>query len=142
MRNAVHEYGVDATSLRFFNMYGPRQVVSRKVGVVPIFITRALRNKVITIDGSGEQTRDFTYVADAVEAAIRAGTVSGAKSTTLNIGSGKECAVIDLARMIIHMCKSSSKLVYGPPKLGDISRAPGGHTFGAKNNWLLSKGRS
>jgi UDP-glucose 4-epimerase len=120
VRMASHTYGLQAIALRYFNVYGPRQAVSRKIGVVPIFISKAIRNEPLEIHGSGKQSRDFTYVSDIVDATISASFAGRSRGMAINIGTGKSCAIIDLARIIVRLCKSSSKLVHGPRKQGDV----------------------
>jgi UDP-glucose 4-epimerase len=102
------EKGLNAIALRFFNIYGPRQ--DNRM-VVPRFIEQAQRNEDITVFGSGDQTRDFTYIDDAVEASIRlATTVSG--FGIFNIANEAEICIKDLAETIKKVTNSSSKIVY------------------------------
>jgi UDP-glucose 4-epimerase len=122
VRMAYRAYGLQTTCLRYFNVYGPRQVLSKKIGVVPIFISRATKNAPLIVHGSGKQTRDFTYVSDVVDATISAPVASRARGKVINVGTGRECAVIELAKMIIELSNGTSKIVHGPRKAGDIER--------------------
>lgn len=114
------EYGLEYTIFRFFNTYGPNQsedfVVSR-------FLRMALNNEDITIYGDGEQTRTFCYVDDNVEACLRAFYENLFVNDTVNIGGDKIYTINELARTIIALCKSKSKIVYLPPlEEGDMTR--------------------
>jgi UDP-glucose 4-epimerase len=102
------EKGVNAIALRFFNIYGPRQ--DNRM-VVPRFIEQALKNEDITVFGSGEQTRDFTYVDDAVEATIAlAEKASG--FGIFNIANEAELTITQLAEEIKNITNSSSNICY------------------------------
>lgn len=95
--------GIPVTSLRFFNVYGPRQASSAYGFVVGIFISQVLRNLQPTIFRDGTQTRDFTYIKDNVEAAIQAMVNEKADGHVLNIGTGMETSVLELAKKIIYV---------------------------------------
>ncbi|MFQ5895765.1 MAG: NAD-dependent epimerase/dehydratase family protein, partial [Nitrospinota bacterium] len=89
-------FGLETVSLRYFNVFGPRQALrSHYASVVPAFITALLEGQPPTIDGDGEQTRDFTYVANAVEATVRAARAGGAgvSGEVFNVGSGERHSV-------------------------------------------------
>ena len=116
------EFGVDVTILRYFNVYGPRQTVSEEMGVVPIFVKRALAGEPLRIFGDGKQTRDFLNVIDVVRANLFA---FGAKASgsIMNIGGGgKEISILELAGLIKKLCSSESEIVHAPAKPGDIRR--------------------
>lgn len=90
------------TSLRMFNVYGERQSISNPYqGVLAIFIGNALRREPITIHGSGEQTRDFVYVGDVVEAWLRVLDEPDTFGAVLNVGSGRETSVNQLADAVL-----------------------------------------
>ena len=121
MHNRV--FGVDVIMLRYFNVYGPRQTVSEEMGVVPIFVKRALRNDPLRIFGDGKQTRDFINVSDVVSANLLAFASVGAGGKVMNIGgSGTEISILDLAKLIKTLCRSSSEITFSGPKPGDIRR--------------------
>ena len=110
-------YGVDTVSLRYFNVYGPRQNPSSKYSaVIPKFIFNAPLNKPLCIYGDGKQTRDFTFVGDVVGANLLALRGSG----TYNIACGKRVSVNDLARKVIELTNSDSKIIHSEPRKGDI----------------------
>jgi UDP-glucose 4-epimerase len=122
-------YGLKTVSLRYFNVYGPRQdPYSDYAAVIPRFITRGLKNKPPLIYGDGNQTRDFTFVKDAVKANILAmeNNVEG----IFNIASGKRISINELANKIMGIVGIRLKPIYDTPRegdikdsLGDISRA-------------------
>jgi UDP-glucose 4-epimerase len=90
------------TSLRMFNVYGERQSISNPYqGVLAIFIGNALRREPITIHGSGEQTRDFVYVGDVVDAWLRVLDEPETFGVALNVGSGRETSVNELADAVL-----------------------------------------
>lgn len=119
-------YGLKWTALRLANVYGPRQNPHGEAGVMAIFCERLLRGEQVTINGSGEQTRDFVYVSDVAEAV----TKSYAKRAygAFNIGTGKELSVNQLYAQLIKALKIDRKALYGPAKAGEQLRssiAPG-----------------
>ncbi len=104
--------------LRLFNVYGPGQdPESPYSGVISRFIHKALRGEPLVIYGDGMQTRDFIYISDVVDAVI----LSMHKgSGVYNVGSGCRVRIIDLARSIIGILNSSSRITYAPPRPGDV----------------------
>lgn len=115
-------YGLHIVCLRYFNVYGPRQKISENMGAIPIFVERILNNKPPIIFGDGKQTRDFTYISDVVRANILAMERIQAKGKILNIGSGKETSILDLAFKIMKLCNRQTKPIFSKPKLGDVKR--------------------
>ena len=128
MTTAYRRYhGVDAKIVRIFNTYGPRMRV-RDGRAVPAFMSQALRNEDVTIFGSGEQTRSFCYVSDLVDGIIR--LMESDVHDPVNIGNPHEMTIEEIARHIIRISGSSSRIVYRPlpeddPKVRkpDITRA-------------------
>jgi dTDP-glucose 4,6-dehydratase len=128
MTVAYHRYhGVDTKIVRIFNTYGPRMRINDG-RAVPTFIAQALRDEDVTIFGSGSQTRSFCYISDLVRG-ILALTASDLNDP-VNIGNPHEMSIEDMARLIIKMTGSSSRLVFKPlptddPKVRqpDITRA-------------------
>lgn len=117
------EFKVDVTMLRYFNVYGPRQTVSEEMGVVPIFVKRALKNEPLRIFGDGKQTRDFLNVRDVVSANLLAYSSENASGVIMNVGGGGiEISILDLAKLIKKLCDAESEIVYADPKPGDIRR--------------------
>jgi dTDP-glucose 4,6-dehydratase len=128
MTTAYHRYhGVDAKIVRIFNTYGPRMRL-RDGRAVPAFMSQALTGDDVTIFGSGRQTRSFCYVSDLVDGIIR--LMESNVNDPVNIGNPQEMTIEAIARMIIKLTGSKSKLVYRPlpeddPKVRqpDITRA-------------------
>jgi UDP-glucose 4-epimerase len=118
---AVH--GVPATSLRFFNVYGPRQdPASPYSGVISIFADRARAGRTLTLFGDGGQTRDFVYVGDVVRAIVAA-LGDGADRVVANVGTGGEITVLELARSIIELCGGRSTIEHAPARSGEILKS-------------------
>ncbi len=116
-----HVHGLRTTSLRYFNVYGPRQDPNGAyAAVVPKFILAALRGDPLTIHGDGEQTRDFTYIEDVVEANLFAARSTRADGKVVNVGTGSRISVNDLAREIVRLTGGRSRVVHGPPRPGDV----------------------
>ncbi|MFH0835483.1 MAG: NAD-dependent epimerase/dehydratase family protein [Candidatus Micrarchaeota archaeon] len=110
------QYGMRCVSLRLFNVYGPGQN-SRYSAAIPSFIKSALRNEPVAVNGDGRQTRDFVFVEDAAQAfALAAKKGSGA----YNIGSGSAATVADVAKKIVALAGSQSKIVFTPARPGDV----------------------
>lgn len=117
------EYGLDVSMLRYFNVYGPRQTVSEEMGVIPIFVSRALRRTPLRIFGDGKQTRDFLNVADVVQANLLAFESTRARGQIMNVGGqGKEISILALANTVMDLCGFNAPLVFADPKPGDIRR--------------------
>ncbi len=107
-------------SLRFFNVFGPRQdPKSPYAAAVPIFIEKALNREAITIFGDGGATRDFIYVKDIVEALVFAATHETLHGT-FNVGYGKKMTVLELAQEVLRLTSSSSAIDHKPERLGDV----------------------
>jgi UDP-glucose 4-epimerase len=116
-------YGVDVVMLRYFNVYGPRQSVSEEMGVIPIFVERALTRNRLTIFGDGSQTRDFLNIKDVVRANLEAYVAQGVSGKAVNIGGGgREISILDLAKLVMQLCSYDSEVIFKPAKPGDIRR--------------------
>lgn len=95
-----HHYELAVVKARFFNSYGPGELPGQYRNVIPNFIYWAMRGEPLPITGTGEETRDFTYVGDIVDGLLRAGYFEAAAGQEFNLASGKETRIIDLAEMI------------------------------------------
>ena len=95
-----NHYGLKVVKPRLFNSYGPGEVPGQYRNVIPNFIYWAMKGLPLPITGTGEETRDFTYVGDIVDGLLRAGVFESAIGQEFNLASGKETRIIDLARMI------------------------------------------
>lgn len=107
------EKNLETRTVRFFNTVGPRQLGAYGM-VVPRFIKAALDNQPITIYGSGEQTRCFGHVLDAVDAVVRVAFSEKTIGKVINIGNNSEISINDLARKVIQLTNSKSEIVYVP----------------------------
>lgn len=116
------EYDLFVVCLRYFNVYGPRQAISKEMGVIPIFVSRVLSEKNPAIFGDGKQKRDFTHVSDVVNANLLAAATKEAKGKLVNIGTSTEISILDLAFMILQLCNCGLSPVFSDPKPGDIRR--------------------
>lgn len=116
-----HVHGVDFVSLRYANVYGPRQNPEGEAGVVAIFTTRMLRGQQPIINGDGKQTRDFVYVGDVVRANVLALNCEG--SQVFNIGTGVETNVNQLFAYLRAATGSSCEEKHGPAKKGEQLRS-------------------
>jgi UDP-glucose 4-epimerase len=114
-------YGLQATSLRFANVYGPRQDPLGEGGVIAIFCGRALAGEDPVIFGDGEQTRDFVYVGDVVDALLTAG--EGAPAGPFNVGTGTETSVNELARRLSVVTGRAFVPSYEPARPGEVARS-------------------
>ena len=113
-------YGLPYTIFRFFNTYGPNQSMDF---VISKFLDAALRGDDITIYGDGSQTRTFCYVDDNINACIKIFEENHILNDVINIGGAKEYKIIDVAKSIINISGSSSKIVHLPPlPEGDMTR--------------------
>ena len=120
LKSYHQEFGLDFTVFRFFNTYGPKQ---SKDFVISKFINLALNNEAITVYGDGSQTRTFCFVKNNVEACINAAFSDKCKNQTINIGNDFETTVLDLAKIIINLTNSSSKIIHlAPLEEGDMTR--------------------
>ena len=114
-------YGVETASLRYFNVFGPRQSLENEYAVViPKFITCMLRDEEPPVHGDGKQTRDFTYVENVVQANIKAATTKGVKWEVLNIACGKAYSVLDIVKYVNNILKKDIKPKLGPIRPGDV----------------------
>jgi len=96
----ANHYGLKVVKPRFFNSYGPGEVPGQYRNVIPNFIYWAMKGQPLPITGTGEETRDFTYVGDLVDGLLRAGILESAIGQEFNLASGKETRIGDVARMI------------------------------------------
>ena len=116
------EHGLRTTSLRLFNVYGPRQNFTPYGFVVGIFISQVLSGQPPTVYGDGSQTRDFVYIDDNVEAAVLTLENTASDGLVINIGTGRPTTIIDLAEDIIRLCGKEGELepVFLPPRPHEV----------------------
>lgn len=116
-------YGLETVILRLFNVYGPRQERSPYGGVIAKFINALRNGETPVIFGDGEQTRDFIYVDDVVEALILASKSDGCAGMTFNVGSGIETSINQLAEKLIKIFGLNIKPIHLEPRTGDVRRS-------------------
>lgn len=118
MYGAVH--GIGTSALRFFNVYGPRQDPSSAYsGVISIFLERSSRAQPLTIYGDGQQTRDFVYVGDVVNAILAALDRPGS-TPPINVGTGTSVTIEELARTVVAANASDVEIGFAEARAGDI----------------------
>jgi nucleoside-diphosphate-sugar epimerase len=115
-------FDLAAVGLRYFNVYGPRQDPQGPyAAVIPRFFAASLAGRAPSIHGDGEQSRDFTFVADAVRAnLLAAGAPASATGRAYNVAAGERTTVNDLAAAIASLCEDAPPPVHGPPRPGDV----------------------
>jgi UDP-glucose 4-epimerase len=119
-------YGLDVAILRPFNNYGPRQNAGAYAGIIPIVVGNALRGEPIHIFGDGEQTRDFVFVRDTVEAAVRMYAAPTTRGHVVNIASGREISMNVLVAELLAALRVDVPVVHDAPRPGDVRRHCGG----------------
>jgi len=117
-------YGLSTVFLRYFNIFGPRQdPFSQYAAVIPNFITRMLKGEKPIIFGDGEQSRDFTYVSNVVEANILASKAQDVSGEAFNIAYGERTTVNSLAKTINEVLKKNINPVHDEPRPGDVKNS-------------------
>jgi nucleoside-diphosphate-sugar epimerase len=114
-------YGLETVSIRYFNVFGPRQdPTSPYSGVISVFATALLENRSPTIYGDGAQTRDFTYVANVVDGVLRACQASKASGEVINVATGGRISLNELFRTMRAVAGGTVEPVYAEPRPGDV----------------------
>jgi nucleoside-diphosphate-sugar epimerase len=114
-------YGLETVTTRYFNVFGPRQDPSSPYsGVISLFISALVQGRPPTIHGDGEQTRDFTYVANVVDGVLRACHAEGAGGGVFNVATGGRISLNDLFRTLQGITGAEVEPIYGPPRAGDV----------------------
>lgn len=114
------KYDLPTCSLRFFNVFGPRQESSAYGFVISVFIKQILNNESPTIFGDGYQTRDFVYIDDVVKLAIKALLSLKTNGEVINIGVGRQTTILDLAERLIHISSKNLKLKFLSSRKNEI----------------------
>ena len=114
-------HSLEFCALALANVYGPRQDPHGEAGVVAIFAERILRAEPVTVFGDGEQTRDFVFVDDVVDAFVRAATRGG--GLVCNIGTGRETSVNELITTMTAQAGVKAKPVFAPIRTGELLRS-------------------
>jgi len=116
-----HTYGIETVALRYFNVFGPRQDPdSPYSAVIPIFITRLLSGKRPVVYGDGHQSRDFTFVANVVDANLLAADADGVAGRTLNAANGRTTTLLRLLELLNELLETDVEPVFEPPRVGDV----------------------
>ena len=114
-------YGLETARLRFFNIFGPRQRAdSPYSGVIAIFIKALTEGRRPTVHGDGLQSRDFTFVANAVQALVKAGSAPAAVGNVYNVGTGKSVTVIELVAALNRILGTKLDPIRGETRAGDV----------------------
>lgn len=114
-------FGQEVISLRYFNVYGPRQSPdSPYAAAIPIFIRQMLAGAAPTIHGDGRQTRDFVYVDDVVQANLEASAAESVSGAILNVGGGRSISVLELVEKLRALIPGAPEAVFGPARAGDV----------------------
>lgn len=116
-------YGIETVALRIFNTYGPGQFIpASHAPVIPQFLKQALSGGSLVIFGSGNQTRDFVYIDDVVDALVAAATAPDVNRAIINVGSGQETSINELVRKIEKTVRCPVSYLYSHAKSGGVSR--------------------
>ena len=114
-------YGLETVRLRFFNIFGPRQRAdSPYSGVIALFIAAMARGEAPTVQGDGLQSRDFTYVANAVQCLMKAAVADGVSGNVYNVGTGASTTVVDLVNALNRIMGKELVPSFGPSRVGDV----------------------
>jgi len=117
-------YDLETVSLRYFNVYGPRQdPQSQYAAVIPIFIRRMMAGEPVIVFGDGEQSRDFTYVDDVVTANIQAAQAPGAAGAVVNLGCGERHTLNRLIALLQELTGCDTPPKYAAPRPGDVKHS-------------------
>ena len=116
-------YGLEFMSLRYANVYGPRQDPHGEAGVVAIFVRKLLDGQAATINGDGRQTRDYVYVGDVVAANVAAAAAEASALGAYNVGTGRETDVNELFSMLCAAVGAETEAAHGPAKPGEQQRS-------------------
>ncbi len=114
-------YGLETVSIRYFNVFGPRQDPgSPYSGVISLFVRWLLAGERPTIYGDGEQTRDFTYIANVVDGVLRACEAPGASGESINVATEGRVSLNQLLDELQRIIGTRLEPIYGPPRVGDV----------------------
>lgn len=125
-------FDIDVSIVRPFNTYGPRQNEGTYAGVIPLTIRRILRGESPVIYGDGLQTRDYTYVTDVADAAVKVYQAKSARGKVLNIASAKEISIKDLISKIAKLMNCKKPIIYDKSRPGDVRRFIGSNSLAKK----------
>lgn len=118
----VRMFDVDAITLRPFNNFGPRQNLGSFAAVIPLTIRRVLAGQPPVVEGVGDQTRDFLYVHDTVDAILRATAAPDVRGAVWNLGSGRETAIGELVESVARLAGWDGPVEHAPARVADVRR--------------------
>jgi len=113
-------YNTETVAMRFFNVYGPKNENSPYSGVITKFLRKAQNGEALTVEGDGEQTRDFIYVSDIAQALTLAVEAKGLKSEVFNVCTGTPTSINDLAETLKQVTQKNLTITHNPARIGDI----------------------
>ena len=123
VRTIGNLWAIETVSLRVFNAYGPGQhLPPSHPSVIPNFIRQAVRGGTLVVHSDGRQTRDYVFVDDVVNAMVAAATADEINRLVINVGSGVETSVRELAKMVLDVTKSKAELMFNPRNDPGVSR--------------------
>lgn len=121
MQSFASVFPIETVRLRFFNIFGPRQRSdSPYSGVIALFINAMKKGKTPSVHGDGLQSRDFTYVANAVQALRKAADTPGVSGRVYNVGTGRSITVLDLVQALNRLLGTNLTPHHAPPRAGDV----------------------
>ncbi|MCM8760834.1 MAG: SDR family oxidoreductase [Candidatus Omnitrophica bacterium] len=116
-------FGLETVSLRYFNVFGPRQNPESKYSaVIPAFLFRMMEGKSPIVEWDGRQSRDFTYVGNVVEANLRACVMPGISGEVFNVACGSTISIIDIVKELNRILGTDIKPVFAPKRKGDVRK--------------------
>jgi UDP-N-acetylglucosamine 4-epimerase len=117
-------YGLETVVLRYFNIYGPHQdPFSHYAAVIPLFVKALLEERAPTINGDGQQTRDFTFIEDCVQANLKACEAPDAAGEVFNVATGSRISLLDLYTLLCELLNRDIPPIHGPERPGDIKHS-------------------
>lgn len=121
MEAFAHSYGLETVRMRFFNIFGPRQRAdSPYSGVIALFIAAMTAGRNPTVHGDGLQSRDFTYVGNAVQALVKAAEAPGVSGNVYNVGTGSSVTLLELVAALNKLLGTRLDPTFGPIRTGDV----------------------
>ena len=116
-------FGLETVSLRYFNVFGPRQNPESKYSaVIPMFISQMMKGESPVVDWDGKQSRDFSYIANVVEANLRSCVTPGISGEVFNVACGTTTSVIDIVNSINKILGKNIRPIYAPKRSGDVRK--------------------
>jgi UDP-glucose 4-epimerase len=117
----THTHGFETVTIRYFNVFGPRQDPhSQYSAVIPLFITAMLAGKQPTVYGDGGQSRDFTYIANVVHGNLLASDAKGVAGRVFNVANGRNTSLLELIAALNRLLGTKIDPIFAPPRVGDV----------------------